>query len=274
MSENLKDYNLSFEEKAKLLTGFGNMQTYPIKDKGIESLNFADGPHGISADKDSNCTHFPNLCNLACSWNVDNAYLMGKALAKDCIEHNIDVLLGPGVNIKRHILCGRNFEYLSEDPVLAGEIAAGYINGLQELGVKACLKHLAANNQEYDRTTVSADIEERTLREIYLKPFEIAIKKSNPASVMCAYNKLNGIWCSENKYLLNDVLKEEWGFKGPVISDWGAVHNISRAIKAGLDLQMPPNSKISKQLSSDLENGFIKVEDIDKSVARMIEFVN
>lgn len=274
MSENLKDYNLSFEEKAKLLTGFGNMQTCPIKDKGIESLNFADGPHGIRADKESNCTHFPNLCNLASSWNVDNAFLMGQALAKDCIEHNIDVLLGPGINIKRHILCGRNFEYLSEDPVLAGEIAAGYINGLQELGVKACLKHLAANNQEYDRTTVSADIEERTLREIYLKPFEIAIKKSNPASVMCAYNKLNGIWCSENKYLLNDVLKEEWGFKGPVISDWGAVHNISRAIKAGLDLQMPPNSKISNQLSSDLENGFIKVEDIDKSVARMIEFVN
>lgn len=271
---NPKTCDLSFEEKANLLTGYGNMQTRPIDNKGIPSLKFADGPHGIRTDKESNCTHFPNLCNLASSWNVDIAYLMGKALAKDCIEHNIDVLLGPGVNIKRHILCGRNFEYLSEDPVLAGEIAAGYINGLQDLGVKACLKHLAANNQEYDRTTVSADIEERTLREIYLKPFEIAVKKSNPASIMCAYNKLNGIWCSENKYLLNDVLREEWGFNGPVISDWGAVHNVSRAIKAGLDLQMPPNSKISNQLSSDLENGFIKVEDIDKSVERMIEFAS
>lgn len=272
MSENLKDYNLSFDEKANLLTGYGNMQTRGIEEKGIESLNLADGPHGIRADKESNCTHFPNLCNLTSSWSVDNAYLMGKALAKDCIKHNIDVLLGPGVNIKRHILCGRNFEYLSEDPVLAGEIAAGYINGLQELGVKACLKHFAANNQEYDRTTVSAEIEERTLREIYLKPFEIAVKKSNPASVMCAYNKLNGIWCSENKYLLNDILREEWGFDGPVISDWGAVHNISRAIKAGLDLQMPPNSKISDRLASDLENGFINAEYIDKSAMRMIAF--
>lgn len=273
MSKNLKDYNLSFEEKAKLLTGFGNMQTYEINDKGIESLNFADGPHGIRADNESNCTHFPNLCNLASSWNVDNAYLMGKALAKDCIEHSIDVLLAPGVNIKRHILCGRNFEYFSEDPVLAGEMAAGYINGLQELGVKACLKHLAANNQEYDRTTVSADIEERTLREIYLKPFEIAVKKSNPASVMCAYNKLNGIWCSENKYLLNDILREEWGFNGPVISDWGAVHNIARCIKAGLDLQMPLNTKIVDQLSEALNNDFIEMKDIDNSVERMLEFV-
>ncbi len=273
MSKKLESYNLSFEEKSNLLTGYGNMQTRGIEEKGIESLNLADGPHGIRRDKELNCTHFPNLCNLACSWNVDNAYLMGKALAKDCIKHNIDVLLGPGVNIKRHILCGRNFEYFSEDPVLSGEMAAGYINGLQELGVKACLKHFAANNQEYDRATVSVDIEERTLREIYLKPFEIAINKSNPASVMCAYNKINGIWCSENKYLLDDILREEWGYNGPVISDWGAVHNIARSIKAGLDLQMPPNSKIANQLSEALDNDFIEMKDIDDSANRMLEFV-
>ena len=273
MSKKLESYNLSFEEKANLLTGYGNMQTRGIEEKGIESLNLADGPHGIRTNKEANCTHFPNLCNLACSWNVDNAYLMGKALAKDCIKHNIDVLLGPGVNIKRHILCGRNFEYFSEDPVLAGEMAAGYINGLQELGVKACLKHFAANNQEYDRLVTSVDVEERTLREIYLKPFEIAINKSNPASVMCAYNKINGIWCSENKYLLDDILREEWGYNGPVISDWGAVHNIARSIKAGLDLQMPPNSKIANQLSEALDNDFIEMKDIDDSANRMLEFV-
>ena len=266
--------NLSFQEKAKLLTGFGNMQTFGIKEQNVNSLNLADGPHGVRTDKEKNCTHFPNLCNLGGSWNVETALLMGEALAYDCIHHNIDVLLGPGVNIKRHILCGRNFEYLSEDPVLAGMLAAGYINGLQKLGVKACLKHFAANNQEYDRSTVSVEIDERTLREIYLKPFEIAVKNSNPASVMCAYNKINGIWCSENKYLLNDILKNEWGFDGVVVSDWGAVQNISRAIHAGLDLQMPPNSRITEQLNDGLENKLVTPEEIDNSAERMLNFVN
>ncbi len=265
---------LTFEEKTKLLTGYGNMQTFCVEDKNISSLNFADGPHGVRAEKEKNCTHFPNLCNLASSWNVKTAYLMGQALAKDCIMHNINVLLGPGVNIKRHILCGRNFEYFSEDPVLAGELAAGYINGLQQLGVKACLKHLAANNQEYDRLNISVEIDERTLREIYLKPFEIAVKKSKPASIMCAYNKINGIWCSENKYLLNDVLRDEWKFNGVVISDWGAVQNISRAVNAGLDLQMPPNSNITKQLISGIENGKVTEDVIDNAVLRMLNFVD
>ncbi len=273
MLNNPKINELAFEEKANFLTGFANMQTLSLKEKGINSLSLADGPHGIRASKDANCTHFPSLCSLASSWSVENAYLMGEALAKDCIKHNVDVLLGPGVNIKRHILCGRNFEYLSEDPVLAGELAAGYINGLQKLGVKSCLKHLAVNNQEYDRLTISADVDERVLREIYLKPFEIAVKKSNPASIMCAYNKVNGIWCSENKYLLTEVLRNEWKFNGVVISDWGAVQNISRAIKAGLDLQMPPNLKIVAQLTAAVQNGTIKTEDIDAAVNRMLSFV-
>ncbi|MBO5211513.1 MAG: glycoside hydrolase family 3 C-terminal domain-containing protein [Clostridia bacterium] len=273
MLNNPKINELAFEEKANFLTGFANMQTFPIKEKGVGSLNLADGPHGVRTSKEANCTHFPSLCNLASSWSVETAYLMGEALAKDCIKHNVDVLLGPGVNIKRHILCGRNFEYLSEDPVLAGELAAGYINGLQKLGVKACLKHLAVNNQEYDRLTISAEVDERVLREIYLKPFEIAVKKSTPKSVMCAYNKVNGIWCSENKYLLTDLLRNEWKFNGVVISDWGAVQNISRAIKAGLDLQMPPNPKIVAQLTEAVQNGNIKTEDIDAAVNRMLNFV-
>lgn len=273
MQNKSKAIKLSFEEKTKLLTGYGNMQTFCVEDKNISSLNFADGPHGVRAEKEKNCTHFPNLCNLASSWSVKTAYLMGQALAKDCIMHNINLLLGPGVNIKRHILCGRNFEYFSEDPVLAGELAAGYINGLQQLGVKACLKHFAANNQEYDRLNISVEVDERTLREIYLKPFEIAVKKSKPASIMCAYNKVNGIWCSENKYLLNDVLRNEWEFNGVVISDWGAVQNICRAVNAGLDLQMPPNSNITKQLISGIENGKITDEAIDNAVLRMLNFV-
>ncbi|MBE6780542.1 MAG: glycosyl hydrolase [Ruminococcaceae bacterium] len=273
MLNNHKINELAFEEKANFLTGFANMQTFPLKEKGINSLNLADGPHGIRASKQANCTHFPSLCNLASSWNVDMAYQMGEALARECIAHNIDMLLGPGVNIKRNILCGRNFEYLSEDPVLAGELAAGYINGLQKLGVKACLKHFAVNNQEYERLTISAEVDERALREIYLKPFEIAVKKSAPASVMCAYNKVNGIWCSENRYLLTDLLRNEWKFNGVVISDWGAVQNISRAIKAGLDLQMPPNPKIIAQLTEAVQNGTIKTEEIDLAVSRMLNLV-
>ena len=264
--------DLSFEEKARLLTGGSDMQTFSMEEKNISSLSFADGPHGIRREENANCTHFPNLCNLGSSWNTDTAYLMGQALAKDCIHHNVDMLLGPGINIKRHILCGRNFEYLSEDPVLAGELASGYVNGLQELGVKACVKHFAANNQEVDRACVSVEIDERTLREIYLKAFEMVVKKANPASVMCAYNKLNGILCSENRYLLNDVLRDEWNYDGMVVSDWCAVHDISRAVRAGLDLQMPKNAKIVEQLQAGVESGKIDVQTIDKAVLRMLKF--
>lgn len=270
---NNRKSNLTFEEKTKLLTGFGNMQTFEVEEKDVKSITFADGPHGIRAEAEDNCTHFPSLCNLASSWDTETAYQMGQALAKECIKHNINVLLGPGINIKRHILCGRNFEYLSEDPVLAGELAAGYINGLQQLGVKACLKHFAANNQEIDRINTSVEIDERNLREIYLKPFEIAVKESRPASVMCAYNKINGIWCSENKYLLNDVLKDEWGFEGVVISDWGAVQNISRAVNGGLDLQMPKNSNITEQLAEGIEKGYVTEDKIDDAVSRMLNFI-
>lgn len=263
---------LSFEEKTQLLTGYSHMQTFGISHKNIVSRSFADGPHGVRKEKEENCTHFPSLCNLGCSWDENTAYLMGQALAKDCIKHNIDTLLGPGINIKRHILCGRNFEYFSEDPVLSGELAAGYINGLQDLGVGACVKHFAVNNQECDRLSTSADVEERTLREIYLKAFEIAVKKSNPASIMCAYNKVNGVWCSENKYLLNDILKKEWGFNGIVVSDWGSVQNISRSIHAGLDLQMPSNLNITNELKDGIDKQLVDINDIDNAVSRMLKF--
>ncbi len=233
----------------------------------------ADGPHGIRAKYEENCTAFPNLCLVGATWDKELVNKMGVALAKDCIEHDVDMLLGPGINIKRNILCGRNFEYVSEDPVLAGEMAAAYISGLQSLGVAASLKHFAANNQEKYRITTSVDVDIRTLMEIYLKAFEIAIKKSSPASVMCAYNKVHSIWCSENKFLLTDVLRKLWGYEGFVVSDWGAVHNPSKAFKAGLDMQMPKNDNIETDLKNGLESGEITMDEIDTAVRRIIEFL-
>ncbi len=265
---------MTFEEKAKFLTGAGSMGTFALERFGIGEINFADGPHGVRHDPEENCTHFPNLCNLGSTWSVETARKMGSALADDCIEHDVDMLLGPGINIKRNILCGRNFEYVSEDPVLAGEIAAGYIEGLQEKGVSACLKHFAANSLEEQRLLMSAEIDERTLREIYLKGFEIAVKKGKPDSVMCAYNKINAVWCSENKFLLKEILKDEWNYDGMVVSDWGAVQNIGRAISAGLDLQMPDNPDIVKELKESLANGLVTMEEIDEAVRRMLRFAD
>ena len=264
---------MTFEEKASLLTGDANMLTHAVERLGIPALNLADGPHGTRLAPEKNCTHFPNLCNLGSCWSTENAKKMGRALADECIHHDIHMLLGPGINIKRHILCGRNFEYLSEDPVLAGELAAAYINGLQEGGVSASLKHFAVNSQEKYREALSAEIDERTLREIYLRGFEIAVKKSNPDTVMCAYNKINAVWCSENKHLLTEILKDEWSYDGVVVSDWGAVHDISRAVAAGLDLQMPRNGHIVEQLKDGLEKGKVTMEDIDNAVRRMLHLL-
>ena len=198
---------------------------------------------------------------------------MGNGIAKDCVEHDVDMILGPGINIKKNILCGRNFEYLSEDPVLAGELAAEYINGVEEMGVATSLKHFAVNNQEQFRQDVSVEVDERTLREIYLKGFEIAVKRAKPTSVMCAYNKVNSIWCSENPFLLKQVLKEEWGFDGFVISDWGAVQDICKAVRAGLDFQMPHNGNIVAELKRGLETKEISMEDIDHAVANVLKFL-
>ena len=264
---------MTFEEKAIFLTGASNMSTAEILRLGIKSLNMADGPHGIRAAKENNCTLFPCLAMAGATWNKDLIYELGTALADDCIEHNIDVILGPGINIKRTPVCGRNFEYVSEDPVLSGEIGAAYINGVQSRGVSACLKHFALNNQEKYRMHISSEADIRLMREIYLRGFEIAIKKSNPHSIMCAYNKVNSIYCSENKYLLNDVLRQEWGYEGCVISDWCAVHDICKAVAAGLDLQMPKNFNIISEIKTGIENGSITAEEIDRSVERLLRLI-
>ncbi len=264
---------MTFEEKAQLLTGEEDaINTKAVKKFGIVSKSMVDGPHGVRISKKGNCTHFPNICSLAASWDVETAKKMGEALAYECIEHNVDILLAPGINIKRTPYCGRNFEYFSEDPVVSGEMAAEYINGLQSKGIVCSLKHFAANNQEKYRLDASAEIDERTLRELYLKGFEIAVKKSTPESIMCAYNKINGVWCSENPHILNEILRDEWGYEGFVISDWGAVRDIVKSVKAGLDLQMPINENIVAELKEGVETGKISIAEIDAAVRRVLKF--
>lgn len=277
MDKNYLLENLTLEEKMLLLTqgekNGGYDRTYAVERLGIGEKYLCDGPHGVRTDESKECVSFPNLCCAGASWDKDMLFKMGEALADECIESGVDMLLGPGANIKRHILCGRNFEYISEDPVLSGELAAAYINGLQSKGVAASLKHYAMNNQEKHRVYISVEAEERVMREIYLKSFEIAVKKSAPVSVMCAYNKIDSVWCAENKYILKDILKDEWGYEGIVLSDWGAVHDINRSVYAGLDMQMPRNRNIVAQLKKGLEQNIITEDDIDSAVSRVLDFV-
>ncbi|HNH78702.1 MAG TPA: glycoside hydrolase family 3 C-terminal domain-containing protein, partial [Anaerolineales bacterium] len=210
----------------------------------------------------------------ASTWDVDLIKQMGIALAEECIALNVDVLLGPGVNMKRSPLNGRNFEYFSEDPFLAGELAANFINGIQSKGVGTSLKHYAANNQEFQRFSISAEIDERTLREIYLPAFEKAVKQAQPWTVMCSYNKVNGTFASEHHQLLTEILKEEWGFEGLVVSDWGAVRNRVSALKAGLDWEMPgPQDLRVKAVVEAVRSGDLSESTLDESVRRILRIV-
>ena len=222
---------MTLDEKLHLLTGKNNWETVSVERLGIPSLFVSDGPNGlrkVAAIVDGKevtlkSTCFPTASAMAATWNTELVQETGECLAEECQAENVDILLGPGVNIKRTPLCGRNFEYFSEDPYLAGELAAAYIKGVQSKEVGTSLKHYAANNQEYDRHHISSEVDIRALREIYLKPFEIAVKKAKPWTVMCSYNRINGVYGSEHKVLLDDILRKEWGFDGFVVSDWGAV---------------------------------------------------
>jgi len=272
---------LSIDEKLTLLTGKDTWNTVAIEEKGVPSICVSDGPHGLrkvctnekgqTFTKEAVC--FPTASALSATWNTELAEKVGQAIGEECSANDVDIILGPGTNIKRTPLCGRNFEYFSEDPVLAGELSAAYIKGVQSTGVGTSLKHFSTNNQEYDRFHVNTEVDIRALREIYLKPFEIAVKKSKPTSVMCAYNRLNGIYCSENKFLLNDILREEWGFDGFVVSDWGAVHDRAKALKASLELEMPYSEKSFDALKQAYENGKITDEEIDSAVERFLNIV-
>ena len=273
---------MTLEEKAALCTGAGPWTTTPVERLGIPEMTVTDGPHGVRRSENVQdfittsvpATCFPTAACMASTWDVDLIHEVGEAIAKECIALNVDVILGPGANMKRTPLCGRNFEYFSEDPYLAGEMAAGFIQGVQSNGVGTSLKHFAANNQEYQRSTISSVVDERTLREIYLPAFEAAVKKARPWTVMCSYNKLNGTYAAENHKLLTEILKDEWGFEGLVVSDWGAVHDRVEALLAGLDLEMPgPRERRVKAVIEAVRAGRLSEAVLDASVRRVLEIV-
>ena len=243
---------MTLRDKIALCSGENAWETKAMAQYGIESLFMSDGPHGLRKQENAAdmlgihesvpATCYPTAVTTACSWDPDLLQTMGRAIGTEAASMGVKLVLGPGANLKRDPRCGRNFEYFSEDPWLAGKLAAGEIRGLQETGVGASLKHFACNSQEFKRFSSNSVMDERTLRELYLTAFEIAVKESQPATVMCAYNKLNGTYCSDNKRLLTDILREEWGFNGLVVTDWGALHDRSEAFRAGCDLAMPGGS--------------------------------
>ncbi len=243
---------MTIEEKATLLSGNGWWATHPIERLRIPSISMNDGPHGIrkvqggTIASSVSATCFPTASALASSWNEDLAGRVGEAIGREAQAYGVNVLLAPGINMKRSPLCGRNFEYFSEDPVLAGKLAASFIRGVQSRGVGTSLKHFAVNNQEFERMVNSSNLDERTLHEVYLRAFEIAIKEAQPWCLMCAYNKINGVHASENKVLLQDILRQKWGFSGFVMSDWGAVNDRVKGVQAGLNLEMPGSGTFNR----------------------------
>src|SRR5215210_1548934 len=276
---------LSLEEKASLCLGSDFWHTAPIPRLGIPAVAVSDGPHGLRKQPDEGdhvgisdsvpATCFPTACALASSWNPQLVGRVGEALGREARAQGVAVVLGPGINIKRSPLCGRNFEYFSEDPLVSGELGAALVDGLQSQGVGASVKHYAVNNQETDRLRVSADVDERTLREIYLPGFERVVKNARPWTVMCAYNKVNGVYASENRWLLTELLRDEWGFDGLVVSDWGAVHDRVAALAAGLDLEMPPNLGVSNaEIVDAVRSGELDEAVLDRTAARVLRLVD
>jgi beta-glucosidase len=240
---------LSLDQKSRLVSGVGPWRTYAIPELGIKPVTLADGPHGLRSQgeggdnfaltESEESTCFPPAVAIGSSWDPSAAERVAAAIGREARMLGVDIVLGPGVNIKRSPLCGRNFEYLSEDPLVSGVLGSAFVAALQLEGVGCSVKHFAVNNQESDRMRVSADVDERTMREIYLPAFERIVKEARPATLMCSYNRINGVFASENHWLLSEVLRDEWGFQGAVMSDWGAVHDAPASVAAGLDLEMP-----------------------------------
>jgi len=275
---------MTLEEKAGLCSGLDFWHLKGVERLGIPSIMVTDGPHGLRKQRASAdhlglfdsvpATCFPSAAGLAGSWDRDLIRSVGVALGEECQAEDVAVLLGPGANIKRSPLCGRNFEYFSEDPYLSSEMAASHIAGVQSQGVGTSLKHFAANNQEHRRMSVDAVIDERTLREIYLASFEGAVRKSQPWTVMCSYNRVNGTYASEHPYLLSDILKEEWGHEGFVVSDWGAVNERDDALAAGLELEMPASSGVGERKVIDaVKSGKLSEEALDRAVERLLRII-
>ena len=275
---------LTVAEKASLTSGSHFWYTAPVERLGIPRIMVSDGPHGLRAQPGEGdhvglggsvpATCFPTASAVASAWNPDLLRRIGEALAQEARACNLSVILGPGINMKRSPLCGRNFEYFSEDPFLAGELAVGIVDGIQSKGVGTSVKHYAANNQETDRLRVDAQVDERTLREIYLPAFERVVTASQPWTVMCAYNKVNGQSASENTWLLTTVLREEYGFEGLVVSDWGAVYHRVPALLAGLDLEMPPAlGRSPEAVAAAVDSGEVPIEVLDARVRTVLELV-
>lgn len=276
---------MTLEEKASLCSGADSWHTEAIERLGLPAVMLSDGPHGlrkqdettyqIGPDESIKAVCFPTASAMACSFDRELIYKVGTALGEECQSEDINVLLGPGINMKRSPLCGRNFEYYSEDPYLAGELGAAFVNGVQSQGAGTSLKHFAANNQEWRRMSISSEMDERTLREIYLAAFENVVKKAQPWTIMCSYNRINGTYSCENGWLLNKVLRDEWGFKGLVMTDWGAMNNRVEAIKAGLDLEMPSShGETDKLIVAAVKDGRLKEEVLDKAVKRVLELAD
>ncbi len=274
---------MTLEEKASLCSGDTFWLTKSIARLGIPAVWMSDGPHGIRKEKQGagtnvmrpaeTATCFPTAVTLASSWDTELVEEVASAIAEEAHSLGVTTVLGPGVNIKRSPLCGRNFEYFSEDPFLAGRIGAAFVHGVQKNGIGVSLKHFCGNNQEHLRMCIDSVIDERTLREIYLAAFEYIVKTEQPTTVMSSYNKLNGTYLTDNRRMLTEVLREEWGYKGIVVSDWGAMNDRVESVKAGNDLEMPGNGGMNdRNIVKAVKDGRLKEEDVDKIAYRMIKF--
>lgn len=275
---------MPLQDKVAFCTGADFWQTKKMEKYGIPAMMMADGPHGLRCQKGETdmvgvnnslpATCFPAAVTAGASWDEALYAQEGAAIGQEGLAANVPLILGPGCNIKRNPLGGRNFEYLSEDPYAAGKMAAAFIRGIQSTGASASLKHFAANSQEYKRMNGDSQMDERTLREIYLSAFELAVKEGHPATVMCAYNKINGAHCSDSKMLLTDILRSDWGFNGVVVTDWGAMNDRIKAFQAGCDLNMPGGSDYMEQaVLRAVQNGTLSEADIDASVERILRLV-
>lgn len=276
---------MTLEEKAALLSGKGEWQTWDLKRLNIPSVYCSDGPHGIRKQAGTGdhlglnpslpATCFPTAATMANSWNPALGEKIGETLGEEAESLGVQILLGPGLNIKRSPLCGRNFEYFSEDPYLSGKMAAAYIRGIQSKNVSACPKHFAVNSQELRRMAMNAVVDERTLREIYLTGFEIAIKEGKAGALMTSYNQVNGIYANENEHLLREILRNEWGYDGIVITDWGGSNDHVKGVNAGSDLEMPsPGLDSARQLVDAVHTGKISEKTVDESVLRMLKMIH
>lgn len=275
---------MTVEEKASLCSGGDFWHTKAVERLGVPAMMVSDGPHGLRKQKDEGdhlgvndsivAVCYPAGCASASSFDRELLKKMGKAVGEACQAEGVGVILGPAVNIKRSPLCGRNFEYYSEDPYVAGEIASGFIEGVQSRNVGTSIKHFMANNQETRRMSSDSRVDERTMRELYMPAFETAVKKTQPWTVMCSYNRINGTYAAENKTLLTDILRNEWGFEGFVVSDWGAVNDRVAGVKAGLDLEMPPSNGVNdKLIEKAVRDGNLDEKVLDETVIRILEIV-